>query len=484
MISEILELDAVGQAEAVATGDVGAVELLEAAISRAARLEPRINAICLDLADEARRTLADRSVPQGPFHGVPFLVKDLFCHMAGTPTAAGWKVLSGNVIDHDSELMKRYRAAGFVTFGKTNVPEMATIGTTEPRLNGPTRNPFALEHTAGGSSGGAAAAVAAGYVAVAHANDGAGSIRIPASCCGLFGLKPSRARVTLGPDIGESIGGISAEHIVSRSVRDSAAVLDLTHGPMSGDPYAAPVPSAPFAVAMKRRSGSLRIAVSTEALFHTEVDPLCRKAVEDAMTLLTDLGHRVVEAKPAIDGERFHRSLTDFWPMSITRAIAALARDRGEDPDRMAAELEPLNRHLYERGRARSAVDYLLDLTFFQTMTRRFGTFFDAYDLWLTPTLTFLPPRLGFFDGAVHGPEEAYRRVIDSFAFTAHANVTGLPAATVPFASSAEGLPIGIQFTARYGDEETLLRIASEIEAARPWASPMARAAAMTEGGA
>lgn len=478
MLDEVLALDATDQARLIAAREIAPLELLEAVIDRIERLDGAVNAVTLRLFDQARATLS-QGVPDGPFGGVPFLIKDIYCHVKDTVTSNGARVFRDNLIDHDSELTARYRRAGLVIAGKTNVPEMASVGTTESTYLGPARNPWSLAHTPGGSSGGASAAVAAGYVAAAHANDGAGSTRIPAACCGLFGLKPSRGRITLGPDVGEAIGGITAEHVVSWSVRDSAALLDATQGPSPGDPYAAPPAGQSFLAAMAERGRPLRVAVCDTALFATVLDPACRQAVQDAAILFGDLGHRVEWAAPRIDGEAFRRSLSAFWPMTVTRTLTAAARARGVDPDRLAEELEPLNQHLYSLGRDRRAVDYLQDLVFFQGMTRAFGRFFQDWDILLTPTLTFPPPKLGFFDAALVGREEAWRRVIDSFAFTAPANVCGLPAASVPFAFNADGLPVGIHLTAAYGDEAVLFRLAAEIEEARPWAHTRPRLEAL-----
>lgn len=468
MSDEFHRLDGLGQAALVASGAVSPAELLDAAIARIEALNPAINAVIMRLYDEARAAIA-AGLPEGPFRGVPFLVKDFYCHVAGTPTTNGSKLFADNIIDHDSELTRRYRSAGLVIAGKTNVPEMVTIGTTEPAFHGPTRNPWNAGHSAGGSSGGAAAAVAAGLVALAHANDGAGSTRIPASSCGLFGLKPSRGRITLGPDVGESIGGITSEHVVTRSVRDSAAMLDATAGAMAGDPYRAPAAEGSFLAALSQRDRPLRIAVMDEALFATEVDPCCRAAVADAADLLARLGHQVRWARPAVDGDAFHHALRRFWPLTVTRGITAAAQARGLAVDDLARELEPLNQYLVELGRSRLAVDYIGDLVCFQALTRGLGRFLDDHDVLLTPTLAFAPPPLGHYDAARVGGEEAFGRVIASFAFTAPANVAGLPAASVPFAVTSEGLPIGIQITAGLGGEHALFRLAAEIEEAQPW---------------
>ncbi|WP_199766748.1 amidase [Paracoccus denitrificans] len=471
MISDILDLDATAQAAAITKGDVSATELARAAIARIEAGEPALNAVTQRFFDQALDAVS-ADLPTGPFRGVPFLVKDFYCHMAGTPTTGSAKLLEQNVIDHDSALMARYREAGFVTLGKTNVPEMVTMGTTEPVWRGPTRNPWNTRHTPGGSSGGAAAAVAAGYVAVAHANDGAGSIRIPASCCGLFGLKPSRARVTLGPDVGEAIGGITAEHVVSRSVRDSAAVLDATAGALPGDPYIAPEPPESFLAAIARPRKGLRIGLTLDAPDGTRAAPECQAAALRAAALLRDLGHEVEEVTLPFDGPAFRAALSTFWPMTVTRGVSAIAATRGAAPEVLLRELEPFNQHLFALGISRRAVDYIKDLVFFQGMARAMGRFYQGYDIWLSPVLPFAPPRLGYFDATVLGGETAWNRVLDSFMFTAPANVTGLPSASVPMTLSDEGLPIGIQLTAKLNDEATILNLAAQLETANPWAMP------------
>jgi len=468
MSGDPLDLDALGQAALVAKGEVSPAELVDAAIARIEGQDSRINAVTMRLFDQAR-AMAREVDTGGAFRGVPFLVKDFLCHMRGTATTASSRILRDTVVDHDSELMRRYRRAGLIPLGKTNVPEMVSMGTTEPELFGPTHNPWAPGRSAGGSSGGSAAAVAAGYVAIAHANDGAGSIRVPASCCGLFGLKPSRGRITLGPDLGESIGGITSEHVVTRSVRDSAAMLDATHGAMPGDPYAAPAPGGSFADAMQDRGKRLRIALSLTPPYAVEVDPECETAARHAALLCEALDHEVVEAAPAIAGEALRTAFEAFWPMTVTRGVTALARQRGVPVAALAAELEPFNQHLIERGSRRMAADYLADLTQFQVATRKLGEFLEGFDVWLTPTMPAQPSSLGFFDARAHGAEEVLRRVIDSFAFTVPANLAGLPAASVPLHWTPEGLPVGIQITARLGGEATLLMLAAQFEEARPW---------------
>lgn len=467
-MDDLANFDLLGQADLVKSGEITAEELVDAAIRRADRVDPALNAIVLRLDEDARQE-ARRSSRASPFAGAPFLVKDLYCHMAGVPTTGASALTRDFVPDHDSELMGRYRAAGLSTFGKTNLCEFGTLGTTEPRLFGPTRNPWDLTRSSGGSSGGAGAAVAAGIVPAAHGGDGAGSIRIPASCCGLFGMKPSRGRITLGPDLGESTGGIVNEHVLTWSVRDSAALLDATRGAMPGDPYGAPEPPEAYVQALTARPRRLRIAVTTESLLGTIVDPECVRATLDTAKLCEALGHDVVEARPTIDGDHYRTLYKRFWAMTATRAITALSRSRGVRAEALAEETEPFNQYLFRAGSKVKAADYLVDLNWFHGVGRSMARFLSEYDLWLTPTLGAPPPLLGHFDAGLHGGEEVMDRFLAFLAFTTFANMAGLPSMSVPLWWSKDGLPVGTQFTGRFNDEGTLFNLAARLEEARPW---------------
>lgn len=465
MMNEILSLDATGQAERIAAGDVSPIELLDATIARCEERNPVLNAVTVKFYDMARDAVKAGRVPSGPFHGVPFLLKDFYAHKADTPTTASSALLAGGVMDHDSILTERFEAAGFVIFGKTNVPEMVSIGTTEPLLYGPSRNPVDAEHTPGGSSGGAAAAVAGGIVAAAHANDGAGSTRIPASYCGLFGLKPSRARITLGPDVGESIGGITSEHVVTRSVRDSAGILDATKGAAPGDPYVAPAFSGSYLDSLHQPLSCLRVAVSTDPFFDgCTTDPQVGAQVLKAAALLQSMGHEVSETATPINPAEFREVFTRFWPITVSRAAFGLAAARNTSVAEIARQMEPINQHMISLGIDLPAVQYVTDLVHFQDLARRMGSFFQQVDVMLTPTVIHPAPKLGYYDVDRIGAGRAYDRVMDSFAFTCLANVTGLPAASVPFGHTKEGLPVGIQITAALGQEDLLLRLAASIE--------------------
>ncbi len=466
LAEELAALDAIAQAELVRRGEIRPMELMEAAIARAERVNPALNAIVTPLYDRARAA-ARGELPDGPFRGVPFLLKDLVASYAGVRMTSGSAFLRDYVPDHDSELVSRFRRAGLVVFGKTNTPEFGILPTTEPQLFGPCRNPWNVRHSTGGSSGGSAAMVAAGVVPMAHANDGGGSIRIPASCCGVFGMKPTRARNPLGPDIGDIMGGLVAEHGVTRSVRDSAALLDAVSGPGVGDPYFAPPRNRPFLDEVGADPGRLRIAFTTVAPSGAKIHPECLAAVHDAAKLCQNLGHSVEEAAPQIPGERMVDAFLTVWRAGTANAVESMALLTGRQP---TAELfEPLTWALYELGRQVSAPSYLLAQTVLQAISRQIAGFMLRYDVWLTPTLADPPLPLGSFDPAPGNPLAGFERAVQFVPFTPLANLSGQPAMSVPLYWSADGLPIGAHFIGRFGDEATLFRLAGQLEAARPW---------------
>ena len=454
-------------ASRIAAGEVTPAEALEDAIARTDEVDGRLNAVTRRLHGEARAEVG-AGLPEGPFRGVPYPLKDLSITYAGVPTSAGSRLAVDTPAPRDSELMRRYRAAGLVAYCKTNTPEYGSLGTTEPLLFGPCRNPWNPEHSSGGSSGGSAVLVAARAVPIAHASDGAGSIRIPASCCGIFGLKPTRARITMGPDAGEGIGGISNEHAVSLSVADNAALLDATHGPMPGDPYACPPPARPFLEEVGADPGRLRIALTDRSITGTEVHADCVAAVRDAAALLESLGHHVEEAAPPLDAGAFREIYIRFWPFTVARQERRLSRASGRPVDR--GLFEPFNRYLLEVTDGISAADYIAGLDWFHGMSRDFARFMSGYDLWLTPTLGHPPPVLGHFDSREHGGPEVMERFMRFLPFTPFANLTGQPSATLPLSWNGGGLPVGVLLTGRYGDEATILRVSAQLEAARPWA--------------
>jgi amidase len=464
---EFARMDATEQARLVRQKEVSALELVEAAIERIEAINPRINAVITPMYEQARA--AAQSPADGTFAGVPFLIKDLLASYAGVPMAAGSVFLKDFVPTHDSTLVARYKRAGLIILGKTNTPEYGIVPTAEPKLFGPSRNPWNLERTTGGSSGGSAAAVAAGLVPMAHANDGGGSIRIPASCCGLFGLKPTRARNPLGPDFGDMFSGLIAEHAVTRTVRDSAALLDATAGPDVGDPYYAPAPERPFIEEVGFRGPRLRIAFTTAAATGAPVHPDCVKAVEDAARLCSDLGHDVVEAAPALNGEMITPMFMKLWSAGLAWTINGLAYVTGQTP--APEKFEPMTWALYQMGLKQSAADYLLAVQWLQLLSRDVARFMADYDAWLTPTLGEPPVPLGSFDSPDDNPLAGMARAGKFVPFTPLANLTGQPAMSVPLYWNEEGLPVGTHFFGRFGDEATLFRLASELEQARPWAA-------------
>ncbi len=465
-MDELSQMDATEQAELVRKREVTPAELVEAAIARIDALNPTLNAVVTPMFDRARLE-AEGSLPHGPFAGVPFLVKDLGPQLAGVRYTEGSKFLGDFVPDHDSELVTRQRAAGLITVGKTNTPEFGIQPTTEPARFGATHNPWNLERTPGGSSGGSAAAVAAGLVPMAHGNDGGGSIRIPASCCGLFGLKPTRARNSMAPDAGEAWAGFAADHAVTRSVRDSAALLDATSGPAVGDPYFAPTPERPFADEVGIEPGRLRIAVSVSSPLATEVHPDCAAAAMETARLCESLGHDVTEAAPSMDAEEFMEAYISVVMGSTAAGMESLSLRLGRplSPD----EFEEGTWYQYESARDTRAADYVNAVGSLHATARRIATFFEDYDLLLTPTLGLPPVPLGSFRFNREDPDRALTEMLTFIPFTPLFNVTGQPAMSVPLSWNSEGLPIGSHFVGRYGDEATLFRLAAQLEEAQPW---------------
>jgi amidase/6-aminohexanoate-cyclic-dimer hydrolase len=459
-------LDALGLAEAVRRGDVKPAELLEVAIARAEAVEPAVHSIAIPMYEEARREV-QRGVPAGPFHGVPFLLKDLHLLYTGARTTYGSRLFADHVADHDSELTLRYRRAGLVVFGKSASPEFGITTTTESALFGATRNPWNLGHTAGGSSGGAAAAVAAGIVPAAHASDGGGSIRVPASCCGLFGLKPTRARTPMGPDAGEGWSGMSVNHVISRSVRDSAALLDATHGPAPGDPYHAPPPARPFLAEVGADPGRLRIALQTQTWNGTETDPECAAAARSAARLLEGLGHRVEEATLQVDAQAFARASQVIIAANLRAKVmdraAALGRALRDD------DVEPVTRMMVDMAAGAGADEYARSIQTIHALGRRLEAFLARFDVILSPTLAVPPVEIGRLSLRNPDRQALMATLGRTIGYTQLFNATGNPAASLPLAWSAAGLPIGVQIAGRFGDEATLLRVSAQLEQAAPW---------------
>ena len=453
-------LDATAQAELVRNKEVQPIELVEAAIERIDRLNPSLNAVITPMYDEARQQVTGK-LPDGPFKGVPFLLKDFIASWAGVRMAMGSKMLQNFVPDHDSELVARLKKTGLILLGKTNLSEFGLLPTTEPELFGACRNPWNIDRTAGGSSGGAAAAVAAGMVPMAHAADGGGSIRIPAACCGVFGLKPTRARNPLGPDFGDVLSGLVVEHAITRSVRDSAALLDATAGPDVGDPYWAPPPERPFLNEVGADPGRLKIAFTTRAVTAVKVHDDCVRAVKASAALCSDLGHAVEEAAPTIDGDIVSYAFSVLWSAGCGATLKALGGTKDQ--------VEPLTWALKEMSDNFSAADYVQAMLILQSVSRQIARFFLDYDLLLTPTVAEPPVSLGSFDPTPDNPLQGFERSATFACFTPLCNMTGQPGMSLPLFWNEDKLPVGIHFSGRFGDEATLFRLAAQLEEARPW---------------
>lgn len=475
MSDDLARLDATAQAELVRSGAASPAELVDAAIARIEAVNGEINAVIHPLFDEARKA-AREQLPDGPFKGVPILLKDLGASVAGHPLHLGMRFLkeAGFRAPLDSYLWQRLRDAGFVVVGRTNTPELGILPTTEPDAYGPTRNPWDLSRSPAGSSGGSAAAVASGMVPVAHANDGGGSIRLPASACGLVGLKPTRQRVSLGPLVGDAMSGLSVDLAVSRTVRDTAGVLEAVEGPAPGDPYVAPAPARPYTQEVGADPGALRVGLVVEPFLDVTPDPLVVEAARDAARLLESLGHSVEEAGP--------QGVSDFDVVDtfLTRWMAGQAATLDElgalmgrrpGPD----DVEPLTWALAGEGWRRSAASYLEAVSQHQMITRMVAAWHESgFDLMLTPTMGEPPVPLGTFDDSGPEPLAAIERGTLTAAFTALFNATGQPAISLPLHWTEDGLPVGIQLAAAYGREDVLLRVAAQLEEARPWSARVA----------
>ena len=494
--SDYLQCDATALASLVARGDTTPAELLDLALARNADVHGRINAVCRLLEPQARRQLMHPAA--GALAGVPFLIKDGVQDYAGVPTSFGSRSMRRYVPTEHAAVVRRYLEAGLVIFGKTNLPEFALKAVTDPVLHGRASNPWNLDHTPGGSSGGAAAAVAAGIVPMAAGNDGGGSIRIPAACCGLFGLRASRGRVSSGPAVGEVWFGASSEGVLSRSVRDSALALDILAGHEPGDPFDIAAPGAPYRELMRRDPGKLRIGFSTVSPIGTEVHPEAVAAVHRTADLLRGLGHEVEEAAPEVDGAALAESFLHIYFGQVA-AMVARGRALGARP----GDVELTARLLATLGAGVSAGHLTAQLAKWNDFARALARFHARYDLQLTPTLAHPPirhgqgepsrgeqfvldllqrsgvlgilARLGLLEGTVHRIAHDSLRYVP---FTQLANLTGTPAMSVPLHWTRDGLPLGVQFVGRFGSEEMLLQLAHQLEGAAPWfdrLSPLAQ---------
>ncbi len=483
-ISHYVNLDAMGMHELVAAGDVHPRELVTAAITCIETHDPAVNAVSWRRYDQALRE-SEKPLPDTPVAGVPFLIKDMGQTLAGAPTTLGSRMREFVVASEDSNLVARYKAAGLLIVGQTSAPEFGAAADTKPLLHGQTNNPWDLSRSPGGSSGGAAAAVASRYVPVAHASDGGGSIRIPASMCGLFGLKPTRGRTPKGPGAAEGWFGMSVDHVVGLSVRDSAALLDLTAGPDPGAPYYAAPPSRPFLSEVGSPPGPLKIAVSTEPLLADSMHRVCRKAVDDAAALLEDLGHEVEVDQPDVPATALREAMSLMVAADTAAAIDEAAAAAGQPVDE--ARFEHAMWVIGLVGRRLSAADLAKALALVKNVGRVTAPFFERYDVFVQPTLARPPWKQGALDPnrrdqlalslikrlpGRRAAQVAVRAVaagsLDAIPNTPLWNATGQPSMSMPL-TWHDGLPIGVQFTGRYGDEATLFRLAAQLEEARPW---------------
>jgi amidase len=456
--------DGVGLAELVRTKQVSAGELLDEAIARTAKIDPEINAVVVKHYDYAKRQI-DKGLPEGPFTGVPFLLKDLEI-LGGTVTTSGASVYRDNVADHSGTLAQRFLNAGVTIFGKSSTPEFGLMPTTEPRLFGPTRNPWNLAHSSGGSSGGAGAVVAARIVPVAHASDGGGSIRIPASASGVFGLKPTRARNPLGPDRAEGWAGFSCGHVLGISVRDSAAMLDAIHGAEPSSPYVAPPPERPFAEEVGRDPGRLRVAFTDKSPYGDAIDPEIAAATRDVASLLAGLGHDVEERAPALAADPAAVMSTIVAANTALNVRVAEQRFGRAMTDE---DFEVLTLASAHNGEKTTATDYVAaQLSAFQ-ISRGLARFFETCDVFLCPTLCSPPLRIGELNSMSQDLSHIAPILRRYMPATSMFNMSGQPAMSVPLAWNAAGLPLGMMFSARFGDEAGLFRLAAQLEQARPW---------------
>jgi amidase len=468
-VQDLLQLDATAQADLVRAGEVTPRELVEASIERIEAVDGEVNAVIHRRFERALEE-ASGELPNGPFRGVPFLVKDLSADSAGDPAHNGSKVLrdAGYRATTDSWLVGRYRKAGFVIVGRTNTPELGLVPVTEPEAYGPTRNPWNLAHSPGGSSGGSAAAVAAGMVSIAHGSDGGGSIRIPSSMCGLVGLKTSRGRITMGPDRDES--GLSVQNVITRSVRDLAAALDATCGPGPGDMAVAPPPVRPYVEELASPPRRLRIGLLAETP-NGKLHPECEAAVRHTARLLEGLGHVVEESHPAVLEDRGNAGrFMARWFVNTLVSVIGIGEIVGRELT--AEDVEPLTWAFVEIGRATSAADFALAIAACARFTRGMAAWWDGgFDLLLTPTLGGPPPLVGEIMPPADNVLGTQDRMALLVPFTTHFNITGQPAISLPLWWAADGLPIGSQLVAAYGREDILIAVAAQLEEAQPWAA-------------
>ncbi len=475
-LSEYIEQDGLGLAALLRSREVTGAEVLDCARRMLDAVNPHINAVI----EAYSEPLAGSDDPAAPFHGVPFVVKDLVLHAAGQRIEMGSRLAQGLRLPHDTDLMARFRQAGLRTIGRAASPEFGYCPTTENVVNGPTRNPWDTTRMTGGSSGGPSASVAGGIVPLGHANDGGGSIRIPASCCGLVGLKPTRARTPIGPDVAEGLNGLGVEFAVTRTVRDCAALLDAVQGAGLGDPYVAPLPACSYVEAMQQRPEPLRIALMRHAWGGTQTDSAVLVGLDDTARQCESVGHTVIEAAPALDWDEFVMACMVYWAANLAAWTEEVAVALGRPID--ASTLEATTLACYRAGKAMKATDLLHAMGTANRISRGCAAFFQQYDVMLTPTLPVPPAPLGTINAndAALDAEGWTRKVFAFTPFTPVFNMTGQPAISLPLARTGAGLPIGMQFVGRYGAEDTLINLAAQLEKALPWprVAPLAHASA------
>ncbi len=465
-VEEYNKYDAIGLAGVIERGEGSVSEITEAAICQIERLNPALNAVITPMFDIARNAV-DSGLPKGPLHGVPYLLKDLNTWFGGVRNSNGSHAFRNFIPERDSVLIERMKAAGLVIMGKTNTPEFGLNMCTSPLEFGPTPNPFDPLRSAGGSSGGAASAVASGMVPAAHATDSGGSIRIPASNCGLFGLKPSRGRVPLGNDMAEGLAGFSATHAITHSVRDSALLLDIVAGPKNGAIYSAPGQNIAYLDVIELPLPHLRVAVCTEGFAGEFVSETCIDATRYAAQLCQSVGCDVTEARPSIDGYSLRSAFDILFTANIHNLVQTIAASRGEE--KIEDLVEPITLACSDAARKFSASDYASAMQCTQQTAQVLGEFFTRYDVLLTPTLANPPLALGEVDMQGCDWAQYCQRLLDELPFTPLFNATGAPAASVPLAKDSDGLPVGVQIGAAYGSEDILFRLARGLEESAPW---------------
>jgi amidase len=467
-LKEYASYDGLGLAALVARKEVKPQELVAAAFEAIDVVNPKLNAVLQTLPDEAAAEIGV-GLPQGPFAGVPFLIKELVLHAKNVPYRMGSRLADGYSLPHDTELMSRFRKAGLVLIGTTQTPELGYNPTTETTLFGPVHNPWDLGRSAGGSSGGSGAAVASGIVPIAHANDGGGSIRIPASCNGLFGIKPTRDRVPSGPDSSDPLCGLAIEFALTRSVRDAATLLDAVAGADPGAPGQPAPPTRPYREYVRTPPRSLRIAWTTTPASGEKIDPECEKAVQKTVSLLQELGHTLLEDRPSYDWDAFLENVHIIWTSYTAASVDGLAKLVGRKPG--PDNLEAVTLACYEDGKRYTAVNLLDAMAHGNLISRDVGRFFQNVDVFLSPTITRPPVLLGELNQNRKGMTaiEWTRQVFTYCPFTPIFNSTGQPAMSLPLHWTANNVPVGVQVAGRFGDESTLLQLAAQLEQARPW---------------